>query len=130
MEKMELTAESVREVLRECFFGQDEDKTDYKLGEGVMHKIGLHPDRLEKNRENIISLLSQLPYQFRKSDGGGWSFLNACQREDGKQWADLHSTVDQLVMLGNAIGVLSFLTPREFWCLYPGGMPYFVIDIK
>ena len=73
-------------------------------------------------------MLKELPIEFQKSGGGGMSFLNMCNNKEGNQWVDMHKTMDELVSLGNSIGKLSFLIPREFWSSFPGGVPYLVVE--
>lgn len=124
---MQLTAVNVKNVLLECLFNDGEDTTQHVIGEGIKNTVGFHPDRLKDNTENIISMLSELPNQFKQSGGGGWTFLNACNTKDGIQWADLHQSIDELIILGNAIGKVSFQFPREMWKNLPGGMPYFIV---
>lgn len=123
---MELTGQNVSEVFKQCFFDEGEDTSGHIVAEGVMVKVAFDPKRVQAQKENIISMLDQLPDEFKESSGGGWSFLNACNTKDDKQWADLHQTVDELVCLGKAIGKLKFTLPREFWSSLPGGMPYFI----
>lgn len=125
---MELTSENVDKIIRECLFKQDENTANFIDGSAVMWKIGYHPERLKSNEENIKSMLSCLPDDFMKSKGGGMTFLNACMDRNGKQWADLHETVDKLVSLGIASGQMSFCLPREMWDVMPGGMPYIVVN--
>ncbi len=127
---MELTTQNVREVLDKCFFTKEEadaKPTDYKVGEGVKMKLGFHPERLKANEENITSMLSQLPDEF--ISGGGWSFLNACNRKDGIQWADMHRSIDELICLGVASGHVTILM-REMASVMPGGVPYFSVTIS
>ena len=45
----------------------------------------------------------------------------------GKRPPGMYSNVDQLVCLGNAIGKVKFLMPRDMWPILPGGMPYIAI---
>lgn len=35
---------------------------------------------------------------------------------------------DKLVCLGRAIGAVEFLLQRDLWRVFPGGMPYIVIN--
>ena len=132
---MELTAENVNETFMKCLFKDDEIK-DLKEGEipegavltkGVMAHVGFHPERLEQEKNNISAMLMQLPKQFREKEGGGWSFLNACNNKDGDQWTDFHKTMDELVCLGIGSGYVEFQLPREMWKMLPGGVPYFMI---
>jgi len=121
---MKLTAENVHNTFMECLFNDGEPTEGYKLGEGVNTKVGFHPDRLAQKEADIISMLNDLPSDFKTSGGGGTSFLSMCQDKDGIQWADLHQTMDELVCLGRAIGKVSFPMPKEMWDILPGGMPY------
>ena len=60
-------------------------------------------------------MLAQLPAEFGERAGGGWSFLNSCQRMDGTLWTGLHSIMEALLVLGLAIGLVEWLLPREHW---------------
>ena len=124
---MKLTVENVHKVVLDCLFKDDEPKESFKVGEGVMHKLGFHPDRLAAHEADIISMLDELPDEFKESFGGGWSFLNACMTKDGVQWGE-HHDIDELIILGNAIGMVKFTLPKEMWSVLPGGMPYFSIS--
>lgn len=124
---MKLTASNVEDTLVNLLFKEGEDTSTAVIVRGVMMHIGFHPERLQEQKENIISMLEQLPETFREKSGGGWSFLNACQDKDENQWADLHETMDKLVCLGLAIRRVAFVMPREMWAMFPGGMPYFVV---
>lgn len=123
-EPMKLTAANVHAVIKDCL-----NDTDGEMCKAVLVSARLDSKRLEAHREQILSMLSQLPEQFMRSCGGGWSFLNACVDADGRQWYDAHRTIDILVLLGIAIGAVEFVfTQRELWRVLPGGMPYFVIN--
>lgn len=125
---MKLKAETVHDTFMKCLFKDDEPTDNHIVGEGVMTKAGFHPERLKENEKLITEMLADLPDDFKKSKGGGMSFLNMCNDKDGNQWADLHKTMDELVALGKAIGKLSFLMPREMWDVLPRGMPYIVVE--
>ena len=99
------------------------------LVEGIMNKLGFHPQRLESKRSQVTRWLGLLPKQFHKGGGGGWSFLNACDQEDGTQWTGLHQRMDQLFCLGIGLGLVKYQLPREMWGALPGGVPYCEIDI-
>lgn len=124
---MKLTAENVNRIFLECMFEQGESTENYILGQGVITNVGFHPERLKKNEQNVSEMLAQLPDEFKKSVGGGMSFLNMCNDKDGNQWSDLHATMDQLVTLGISLNKVQFLMPREMWSVLPGGMPYIVV---
>ena len=125
---MNLTAEKVHTVFMKCLFKEGEQTDNHKIGQGVMIKVGFNPERLKENEPVIIEMINDLPDEFKKTGGGGISFLNMCNDKNGNQWADLHKTMDELVVLGNAIGKLSFLMPKEMWSVLPGGMPYLVVS--
>lgn len=72
-------------------------------------------------------MLDQLPGEFKLSDGGGWSFLNACVESNGTLWGQ-HADVEALMALGIATDLVKYNVPRELWSELPGGMPYFVFN--
>lgn len=128
---MELTAENVCAVFKDCLF-KDEEVVDGKpvlepvMVEGVRGVFGFHPKRLEVHKESITELLMQLPEQFQKDKGGGWTFLNACMTKDDCQWGE-QKNVEQLLVLGLATNKVAYSMPRDMWHVLPGGMPYFFI---
>lgn len=126
---MELTAQNVDDTLKACLFQDDNPERtidEHVLVEGIMVKVGFSPLNLTENKENIRSMLSQLPDTFMESKGGGWSFLNACMTRDGRQWGE-HKDMDALFILGIAVGLAKYLMDREMWTAFPGGMPYVVV---
>src|SRR5438309_657382 len=72
---------------------------------GVRFDVGLHPDRLRSHEGEVRQWLMALPHEFRQSEGGGWTFLNACLDEDGNQWGE-HINVEQLFTLGIGLGMV------------------------
>ena len=131
---MRLNANNVNTVFIDSLFTDEEAKTVDKetdnivAVEGVMANIGFNPDRLMAHKDDVKTMLSELPEAFFKESGGGWSFLNACDTKDGVQWAE-HRNVDELLTLGLGLGLVSYLMPRDMWKMFPGGMPYFVVDL-
>lgn len=134
-----LTAENVEMVYRACLYSDDEttgwDGTAEALPEGtiitegILNRTGFHGGRIEEHRDEILAMLAELPPEFRKDVGGGWSFLNACMRSDGEQWTGFHQTQDRLFQLGMAVGAVTYTLPRELWSILPGGMPYLVVEV-
>lgn len=122
-----LTSEKVEEIFMDCLFKEGEDTSNYIKAEGVIHSVGFHPGRLASHREEIKTLLGELPGAFKTSRGGGMSFLNACNDKHGNQWTGLHQHMEQLFQLGIAIGKVKCLLPRNMWSALPGGMPYYVV---
>lgn len=126
--KTELTAENVHNTFMNCLFKEGEPTCNHIIAEGIMVKVGFHPDRLKEYETTIVQMLDGLSDNFKKSGGGGHSFLSMCEDKNGTQWADLHQTMDELVALGIATKKLSYVMPREMWNMLPGGMPYVVIN--
>jgi hypothetical protein len=125
---MELTAENVVETLKSCLFEDAEpDISKAVIVEGIMNKFGFDPERLKAKTADIVSMLEQLPTSFQKNGGGGHSFLAACDRADGVQWTGLHKTMDELFVLGMAVGKVRLCLPRDMWKALSGGMPYYVV---
>lgn len=116
---MELTSENVEKMFGLCI-DDSKEKT-----EGIMFKAGLNTDGHEAE---IHDMLRQLPKPFQFDGGGGWSFLMACDRQDGEQWTGMHLVMDKLFMLGLAAGKVERLFPPEIWPNLPGGMPYYVVN--
>ena len=121
-----LSADKVTEVLTDCLYRDGEDQAGAKLVEGIINKYGFNPERLEKNKQKIADLLSDLPDEFKKDSGGGWSFLNACVTKDGTQWGE-HRDIENLLVLGIATEQAKYLMPRDMWGNFPGALPYFVV---
>jgi hypothetical protein len=102
---------------------------DAILVEGITGRYGFHPARLEGQRASVTAWLKALPHTFRKNEGGGWSFLQACYQQDGVQWGE-HRNMEQLFCLGIGLGLAECQVPRELWSALPGGMPYYVLLIE
>ncbi|OGL24843.1 hypothetical protein A3A68_02525 [Candidatus Saccharibacteria bacterium RIFCSPLOWO2_01_FULL_48_13] len=123
-----LDPERVNVIFLDCLFKDYEDTSNMVVAEGIVDTVGFHPERLESHRDEIEALLMELPNEFMRSGGGGWSFLNACLDKHGNQWTGLHQRMGQLFQLGIGIGKVVCLTPRNMWFALPGGMPYYVIE--
>jgi hypothetical protein len=95
--------------------------------DAITRRYAFHPGRLEEYRSEIRELLAELPDNFQRGHGGGWSFLNACCDRNGRHWGE-HLQMEALFALGMAINAVSLLAPREMWPMLPGGMPYFVVE--
>lgn len=135
-----LTANKVRKLVHDCMYDKEEltkhPETDEYifpeggvLVEGIMLNIVFDPAKLAKNKEQIRTLLNELPESFHKEAGGGYSFFHGCLDKNGRQWGE-HRSVESLLVLGIGVGLASFCAPREVWKMLPGGLPYFMVDTK
>jgi len=120
----ELTSEEVTDIFSEVYDEHGDLEVELSIG-GVRR---FRTSMLEQHRSRIRELLLDLPDLFMKSKGGGWSFLNACDNKDGNQWTGLHMVMGQLFGMGEALGLVESLLPKEMWSALPGGMPYYVVD--
>lgn len=129
---MELNAENVETIYKKCLASKSEAKDPSAiLVEGVRATFAFDSKRIEKSKNDIKELLSQLPDEFKRSfpKGGGWSFLQACTTKDDVLWGE-HTNVEQLMVLGIASKQASYMLPKLSWNLLPGGMPYFTVEDK
>ena len=132
---MELTVENVRETTLSCLWGETDrpiaDIDDAPDGavvvQGIVRSYVFRRDRIEEQDGRIGAMLAQLPDSFMETKGGGWSFLNACIRQDNQQWADLHTDMEALFALGIAANKARWCFPREMWSALYGGMPYVIV---
>jgi len=124
---IELRPDVVEAIFMDCLFKEGEDTSRAIPARGIVNNFGYHPDRLKSHEEEIVALLNELPNEFKKESGGGWSFLNGCMDKHGNQWTGEHRVMDQLFSLGLAINKIELPFPREAWSILPGGMPYYAI---
>lgn len=125
---MELTETNVIETFKQCVLRDEELGQPYLEAEGVQGKVLLSRERLEASKDDIASMLEQLPDQFKAKKGGGWSFLNMCETANGDLWTGFHQVVNQLMILGVGTGKLTLLLPPRLWHILPGELPYIVIN--
>lgn len=123
-----LSTDRVRQLFLDCLFKDGEDTSSHVKAEGITSIAEFNPDRLNIHKVEIEAMLDELPDEFKKSDGGGMSFLNACNDRHGNQWTGFHQTMEQLFQLGIAIGKVECQLPKEMWQALPGGMPYYVVN--
>lgn len=133
--QLTISAEAVEVAFLDCLYKQEELEElppgEVPVGvvavEGIVGKYGFHPERLESKRPAVLTWLQALPTEFHKTGGGGWSFLNACNQADGRQWTGMHRRMEQLFCLAVGLGLAECQLPREAWSALPGGMPYYVV---
>lgn len=75
---MELTSKNVQELFTKCLYNKEikegETPEDVILVEGIVHNYGLDKASVENEKENISSMLHQLPKEFMEATGG-WVFV-------------------------------------------------------
>ena len=129
-----INPQEVDEAFRDCLYEPKELEgvTDTPEGcvvvEGLTMTVGFHPERLEAKRETVTKWLSALPHTFRK-DFGGWSFLEALNLSGGSQWTGSQMIAQYLFCLGMGLGLVECQVPRDMWIVFPGGVPYYAINI-
>lgn len=126
----------LHEMFVGCFFKADEiedaapkDPDMIVTVQGIVSTLWFHKERLAACKDEIVAMLAQLPVEFHKSTGGGWSFLNLCNTKDGAQWGE-HQSMEQLVALAIGLELGNYTTERKMWAATPGGMPYVCFDIE
>lgn len=126
-EPYRLAADRVEVVFRDCLLREGEPVEDSETADGVLHPAALHRGRLAGHADEVRAMLGELPEPFHAGTGDGWTFLNACEDRHGRQWTGAHLTMEQLFQLGEGLGLVKSLMPRELWDVLPGGMPYYVV---
>ena len=115
----------VTEVFTDCLFKEAEvlrgipEVPPIEVN-GITLNVGLHPDRVEKHKEDIKAFIDEFPVVFKN----GYSFLNMCNTEKGELWTGFHKVMEQLMLLGIASKQMEYCAPRDMWNLFPGNMPY------
>ena len=120
-----ISAKRVQEIATACMFQESEVKTGRtvmtpRIGQGIVHNFGFHPERLEAHREEVADLIREIASAF--TDGGGWSFLNMNLDRHGHHWGD-RQDAEVLLALADALGMADIST-RAIWPSLTGGMPY------
>jgi hypothetical protein len=121
---MELTPINVKNMLNLCNNVTIGEST--VMAEGVRAKEVFSTAKLNEHKNEILSLLLQLPNIFMKSHGKGASFLKGLDNKDGVIWGD-HSDLDNLLILGLATKIIKYNLQRGFWGAFEDGMPYFTV---
>lgn len=132
---MIIDPEAIQAVIVDCLFASHDEllATPEALVvrvEGILRDFVFKRERLESHRGAVESWLRLLPKGFRRDHGGGGSFLNACNQEDGELWTGLHIRMEELLVLGIGLGLANWLMPRQMWSIFPGGLPYVVLNLE
>ena len=120
-----LTTENVESIFKDCL--TNEDNPNKIECNPVIHTCVFDKSKIEEHSAEILELLMELPVEFRQNNGGGYSFLAACNDIHGNQWTGMHLNMEKLFALGMAADYVESLLPKEMWVMLPGNMPYFMI---
>jgi len=123
-----IDASRVEEILIDCL----PEKEEGVFVEGILHNYMFAQEKLDEHRDEVKTMLQNLPKEFRLAEmggGGGWSFLQACQDANNMQWTGLHRTMEHLFVLGIALDFAAWTLPRDMWGIFPGQMPYVVVKV-
>lgn len=125
VEKISATnmAQLLEEAFAKCLFKEGEDTTGMIAVEGIVHKYGFHPERLQEQKKTIKALVAELPAQFKE----GWSFLNLCMTKDNREWTGVQLRMEQLMVMAIGLDIMAYCMPREMWQILPGGVPYVIV---
>ena len=124
-----IDANRVQEILFDCFFSESEIENGkplvpYIAVEGLMRNFGFNPRKIEKHKPEIKSMLDQIE---QLPEGISFLVFGKCKDSDNL-WGE-HVNYEQLIALGIASGYLFYLTPRNLWSVFPGGVPYIGYDM-
>lgn len=121
----------VRDHFEAISVASKEDLNDESVQvEGLVHNFAFDPKALTEHREAYLALCEDLlSDHFKKSGGGGWSFLNLPMGKDGEQWGEQRDA-EIFLCMGIAHGVAEYCAPKAMWSLLPGGVPYVAFDVK
>lgn len=132
---VQLTASNVRDTVLACLYKPEElpepgqPPAGAVIVRGVIRHMAFHPERLEAQKETIRELLGQLNDAFMNDKGGGMSFLNMPFDREERHWGE-HQNCDDLICLGLGVGMVTFAMRREYWNIFPGDMPYVIVDTR
>ena len=124
-----LTDKNVNQIFNECLFKDEElqdgkPTKDFSFAIGVATAVVFNTVRLNEHKSEINNMINEL-YGIET----GTTFTNLCIKKDGSQWTDLHRTMDRLMVLGFATGLLEIPCniPREEWAnTFENGLPIVV----
>ncbi|MCU0684509.1 MAG: hypothetical protein MUF34_20070 [Polyangiaceae bacterium] len=114
------------EIFLDCLFKKEEIDADGDPTAEAVYvpaitaTFGLCKSRAVGHQAEIEALLAELTDDLAE----GCSFLVLALDKAGRQWGE-HKNMQELVVLGCAVGALELCAPRALWAMLPGGMPYY-----
>lgn len=139
---MKLTAENAQNVIMSLLLSNEEANhygvnhdTDISIPidgltfvKGVVRNFVFATDRIDASKDDVISMLGQLPDDFMAGKGGGSSMMAMPFDRYGNQWGE-QIDAEVLYVLGAALGLCTMPLPRAMWSTFPGGMPYITVTL-
>jgi hypothetical protein len=122
-----ISSEKVNKIFTDSLFRDSESHDRFVPAHGIMHSVAFQTQRLVSHRDEVAEMLREIPDEFHSRAGGGMSFLKFCQTRDGIAWGE-HNSGEELVLLGEGLGMISCIFDRAQWGTLPGGMPYYVVN--
>lgn len=127
-DELSLTTKNVSGIFHDCLFRDGEDHSNMVVAKGIVINVGFHPERLQSHKEEIIALCNKLYIRSAKGrQRYTASFMNMCMKEDGDIWTGVQQTMQELLLLGIAVGKMRILQTRDEWASMPGGVPFIEI---
>jgi len=118
-----LKAEPIGKIFKDCVVPRSSGNFMVVYAPGITGTRVVHFDliKLEDYRAEIISLVNQLPAEF-KTDAGA-SFNGTHRNHRGDVWCRDESDREKLVQLGIALRIIELIEPRELWAYLPRKRP-------
>ena len=95
----------VYRAICECTCAPDDFAQDTRIVEVGRRVWGFHIQELERHRDQVSKWLWFLPQEFRYREGG--EFLDAGYQNDRTPWTVNADRIEHLLLLGQAMGLVS-----------------------
>lgn len=123
VEDIDLNPENVHKLFQACLFKEEEIKdgepiSNFNFVNGITHQFIFSTERLNQNQAKITALIDMLPISVIPQ-----SFLGLCYDKNERFWTGEHQTMELLMVLGIASGLIEYTVPRENWQNLPGSVP-------
>jgi hypothetical protein len=125
MRSSKLTTANVETVFQKCLFPKDRADFDHAIVvDGTQECFAFEVEKIQENRDQIHSMLSELPESFIEGVGEGGSFFLAGFDRYGNEWAAHHGEMEKLFALGKASGDIEVIVEDGV-----GGLPIFLVTM-
>lgn len=124
-----IDAKRVREIFVDSLLPTNHtDDTKCISVYAITNVFCLDPEKVEKHRAEIYSLMEELPNEFWEEPigQGGFSFIRLPSTKENEQWGE-QMNAQELMVLGLASGYMQYLFGPKLWKFLPGAVPFVVI---